>query len=100
LTLKEGKANLRWRIHEVELEQILDAERLEKQNGVGEVGTLNLGDSVLEQLIAEGNLGEEAIGGSEGGKGSAALCGRRDEGALTQLQYVRHGLSAGWRWLD
>ena len=36
------KTNLRWRIHEIEFEQVLDAERLEKEDGVGEISPLNL----------------------------------------------------------
>ncbi|CAG9793658.1 unnamed protein product [Diatraea saccharalis] len=41
---------LRRRVHEVEGEQVLDAERLEQQHGVGEVGALYLGHGGGQQL--------------------------------------------------
>ena len=35
-------ANLRWWVHEVELQQVLDAQRLEQQHDIGQVGSLDL----------------------------------------------------------
>jgi hypothetical protein len=56
---------LRRRIHEVKLESILDAERLEKEYGIRQVGSLDLGDVVLEHLVDVSHLGKESIAESE-----------------------------------
>lgn len=40
-----------WRIHKVEGQQVLDAQRLEQQHGVGQVGALDLGHGGGEQLV-------------------------------------------------
>jgi hypothetical protein len=55
------EAHLRRRIHEIELEGVLDSERLEEKDGVGEVRPLDLGDVVWEHLVDVGHLGEESI---------------------------------------
>ena len=46
---------LRWWVHEVEVEveEVLDAEVLEEEHDVGEVGALNLGDGGLHEFLAE-----------------------------------------------
>jgi len=62
---EERVAHLRRRIHEVELERVLDSERLEEKNGVREVRSLNLGDVVGEHLVDVGHLGEEPVAESE-----------------------------------
>ena len=42
-----------WRIHEVELQQVLHAQRLEQQYDVGQVGPLDLGHVDLEHFLAK-----------------------------------------------
>ena len=44
-------AYLGGRVHEVELQQVLDAERLEEEDDVGEVRPLDLGDRRHQQLL-------------------------------------------------
>merc|ERR1740124_1620028 len=53
---------LRWWVHEVEVEveEVLDAEVLEEEQDVGEVGALNLGDGGLHELLAELAVGVES----------------------------------------
>mmetsp|Transcript_38970 Transcript_38970/g.96642 ORF Transcript_38970/g.96642 Transcript_38970/m.96642 type:complete len:253 (+) Transcript_38970:657-1415(+) len=47
------------RVHEVEMQQVVDAEALEQQHHVAQVGALDLGDHVVLQLVEEGPLGVE-----------------------------------------
>ena len=47
---------MRGRVHEVELEQVFDAERFEEEDSVGEVGALDLGDVVCEHLVSVRHL--------------------------------------------
>merc|ERR1740124_392631 len=53
---------LRWWVHEVEVEveEVLDAEVLEEEHDVGEVGALNLGDGGLHEFLAELAVGVES----------------------------------------
>ena len=48
--------HLRRRVHEVELEQVVDVQRLEQQHDVGEVGALDLGHARVQHLLAERRL--------------------------------------------
>lgn len=68
------ETDLRGRIHKVELEQVLDAERLEEEHRVGEIRALNLGDRVFKKLVAVRHLGKESIRGP-----SASLATARGE---------------------
>lgn len=45
--------NLRWWVHEVEGEQVFDAETLEEKHHVGQVRPLDLGHLRLEHLFLE-----------------------------------------------
>lgn len=65
-------AYLRRRVHEVELERVLDSEGLEEKDSVCEVRSLNLGDVVGEHLVDVGHLSEESVAESESGKGESA----------------------------
>ena len=40
-----------WRIHEVKLENIVDTERLEQQNHVGQIGALNFWHGGDQQFV-------------------------------------------------
>jgi hypothetical protein len=45
---------VRWRlVEEIEIEDIVDPQGLEHEDDHGEVGPLNLGDRVLQQLVPE-----------------------------------------------
>ncbi len=46
----------RRRVHEIELEHIVDAERLEQQHRVAEIGALNLGNVGHQHLVLEHGL--------------------------------------------
>mmetsp|Transcript_2661 Transcript_2661/g.9436 ORF Transcript_2661/g.9436 Transcript_2661/m.9436 type:complete len:429 (+) Transcript_2661:131-1417(+) len=47
----------RRRVHELEVQQVVDAERLERQHGVGQVGALHLGHRRGVHFVAECRLG-------------------------------------------
>mmetsp|Transcript_31993 Transcript_31993/g.75370 ORF Transcript_31993/g.75370 Transcript_31993/m.75370 type:complete len:202 (+) Transcript_31993:814-1419(+) len=47
-------------VHEVEVQQVLDAEGLEEEDDVAEVGALDLRDRVVQHLKLVGRLGVEA----------------------------------------
>lgn len=49
----------RWRIHEMEEEQILNTQRLQEQDHVGQVGPLNLWYGGGQHLILKGTLSVE-----------------------------------------
>ena len=56
----------------MELQQVLDAERLEKQNDVGQVRPLDLRDRRGEQLVPVLPLGVEAVADAGPGPAGAA----------------------------
>ena len=48
-----------WRVHEIESQQIINVETLKQQYNIGEVGALNFGDVIVEELLVESSVGVE-----------------------------------------
>lgn len=67
-----------WRIHKVEVEEIVDAHRLEHEDRVGKVLALDVGDGVGQHLVAVGRLGVQAVA-------LAGPCSTSTSRALTSL---------------
>lgn len=52
---------LRWGVHEVEFEEIFDAEGFEEEYGVCQICSLDFGNIVGEQLVQVGHLREQSV---------------------------------------
>ena len=55
------KIVLRWRVHEVELQQVFDIERLQKEDHDREISPLDFRDVVLKQLASIDGIGVESV---------------------------------------
>ena len=66
----------RRRVHEIEFEHVVDAERFEQQHRVAEIGALNLGNVGHQHLVLEHGLRVQTCG-TDGGR----HVGRDDEHA-------------------
>lgn len=59
--MEEDRAYLRRRIHEVELQQILHPERLQQQDSIGQVGSLDLWNRTCEHVVSIRHLGVQPV---------------------------------------
>ena len=52
---------LRWRVHEIKLQQVLDTQRLQQQYGIGQVCPLDLRYGVGKHFVSVGHLCIQAV---------------------------------------
>lgn len=52
---------LRWRVHEIELQQVLDTQRLQQQYGICQVCPLDLRYGVGKHFVSVGHLCIQAV---------------------------------------
>ena len=78
LLQRQHQGLVRGRVQEVEVDQVVDAERLEHEHHVAEVDPLDLGDGVVLQLVgvSPGGVQTEAFPGGHTTGTTCPLVGR------------------------